>query len=604
MANIDNELNKIKNAVYGKDVRGAIHDGIEKVYNDATKYSGEKDMEVVLARGSHSNLNDRLNKTDHQLAQKTDKVIFNEFKDVTELAVVSLDAKIDGREPPEPIIIENLWDLENTEIGILSVSNGTLNPHHSTRTLDFTEVLPGRQYTISTSWKPTIPTIQFVEYESASEESYITGKKITFANSDDESNHTITLDPNTNYVRITVNLSSQEDFVFNIGDKPMTEEEEGDIWDGGFWQGIPTPPLRKGSVKSHHIAGKSITEDKLSDNLISLIESIPEKESMPEKGYYFTPEEIVGYYRPSDESNYAELWLNRSSTSLQDYYDKYDLLIEEHSDYLTKSVYGKDESGIYDVFNLTIKPYEVPSNSEKTLPKISIITGTHGSEKNAQYALYYFIRDLCENWENNPSLEYLRWNVEFQIIPCANPWAFENGAGRKNYNGVDLNRNQEPGWKFISDTESTTYAGTHPLSEVESRYIKTFIDDNADSLFLGDYHNHFTQPPNSFLWHALPPGSKLIEPIEIASMSALREGTLKIANNYNLDIPLTASKISYGRPDGRVRDYGAYKGIPSITMECFPYLNNMTSFETSIQAATEYTGNWFLSVLRTFKDRC
>lgn len=79
MANIDEELNKIKHAIYGKEVRSAIHDGIEKVYNDATKYSGEKDMEVVLARGSHSNLKDRLNKTDQKLAQKATKEEVNDL---------------------------------------------------------------------------------------------------------------------------------------------------------------------------------------------------------------------------------------------------------------------------------------------------------------------------------------------------------------------------------------------------------------------------------------------------------------------------------------------------------------------------------------------
>ena len=36
MANITNFLNKIKTAVHGKDVRGAIHDAIKQVYDDAS----------------------------------------------------------------------------------------------------------------------------------------------------------------------------------------------------------------------------------------------------------------------------------------------------------------------------------------------------------------------------------------------------------------------------------------------------------------------------------------------------------------------------------------------------------------------------------------
>lgn len=41
MADINNELNEINNAVYGKDVRGSIHDGIKKI-NEETESSTEK----------------------------------------------------------------------------------------------------------------------------------------------------------------------------------------------------------------------------------------------------------------------------------------------------------------------------------------------------------------------------------------------------------------------------------------------------------------------------------------------------------------------------------------------------------------------------------
>src|SRR5690625_2541931 len=71
MANINKELNQIKNAVYGKDVRQAIHDGIEKAYNDATSGgAGDTNLEVVLARGNYDSLNKRLDASDSQLAEK------------------------------------------------------------------------------------------------------------------------------------------------------------------------------------------------------------------------------------------------------------------------------------------------------------------------------------------------------------------------------------------------------------------------------------------------------------------------------------------------------------------------------------------------------
>src|SRR5690625_3902111 len=68
MANINKELNQIKNAVYGKDVRQAIHDGIEKAYNDATSGgAGDTDLEVVLASGNYDALNKRLDASESQL---------------------------------------------------------------------------------------------------------------------------------------------------------------------------------------------------------------------------------------------------------------------------------------------------------------------------------------------------------------------------------------------------------------------------------------------------------------------------------------------------------------------------------------------------------
>ena len=56
MANITNYLNKIKTAVYGKDVRGAIHDAIKQVYDDASVNHDNANMEVKMARGSVSSL--------------------------------------------------------------------------------------------------------------------------------------------------------------------------------------------------------------------------------------------------------------------------------------------------------------------------------------------------------------------------------------------------------------------------------------------------------------------------------------------------------------------------------------------------------------------
>lgn len=83
---ITNKLNQIKNAIYGKEVRGAIHDAIKQVYDDATVNHDNANMEVKMARGTHNTLNDRLDNVDEiqtqtnaQLSQSINYVTYEMF---------------------------------------------------------------------------------------------------------------------------------------------------------------------------------------------------------------------------------------------------------------------------------------------------------------------------------------------------------------------------------------------------------------------------------------------------------------------------------------------------------------------------------------------
>lgn len=59
MAGIEKYLKTIKNGVFGRDVRQAIHDGINQVYEDAT-FDGNTNMEVAKARGRFDTLSQNL----------------------------------------------------------------------------------------------------------------------------------------------------------------------------------------------------------------------------------------------------------------------------------------------------------------------------------------------------------------------------------------------------------------------------------------------------------------------------------------------------------------------------------------------------------------
>ena len=91
MADIKTHLNNIKGALYGKDVRGSIHDGIdainteventtgrqvdlENTFDQLVINAGNSNAEIVDARvkndgTSYSKLGDRLDAVDSQLAR-------------------------------------------------------------------------------------------------------------------------------------------------------------------------------------------------------------------------------------------------------------------------------------------------------------------------------------------------------------------------------------------------------------------------------------------------------------------------------------------------------------------------------------------------------
>ena len=108
MANIQNELNNIKNALFGQEVRGSIHDGIdainkevesttsrqvdlESIFDQLVINAGNSNAEIVDARvkddgTSYTKLGDRLDEVDSQLEhienKFTNKIIARNVSDI------------------------------------------------------------------------------------------------------------------------------------------------------------------------------------------------------------------------------------------------------------------------------------------------------------------------------------------------------------------------------------------------------------------------------------------------------------------------------------------------------------------------------------------
>jgi hypothetical protein len=72
--NINETLDRVKNSIYGRDIRQAIIDAVNTVYADAAT-SGNANMEVTAARGLYNTLIDRLNASDLVIADVPNKAV-------------------------------------------------------------------------------------------------------------------------------------------------------------------------------------------------------------------------------------------------------------------------------------------------------------------------------------------------------------------------------------------------------------------------------------------------------------------------------------------------------------------------------------------------
>ncbi|WP_404427316.1 M14 family metallopeptidase [Ureibacillus chungkukjangi] len=162
-------------------------------------------------------------------------------------------------------------------------------------------------------------------------------------------------------------------------------------------------------------------------------------------------------------------------------YAKFDEFVANHPSRWSRSIGTNETTGLpvyrYDYIPGSLKNYN------ETFPKILVITGTHGDEKQSIASAMRFFEDLTENWQGNELLKTLRRNIHFIVIPCLNVWGVNNHS-RPNYNGVNLNRNFPVGWSAGTDS------GSVALSEPESQYIHNLLETEKDIIFALDFHRY------------------------------------------------------------------------------------------------------------------
>lgn len=140
---IDQYLKVIKEGVFGRDVRQAIHDGIERVYEDAT-FDGNTNMEVAKARGGFDTLSQNLisiNANADAANQKAsqlinDKVDKNGAAQVT-WAMLAQDAR-------EQIAGSKVAVVGNNAVSSANIVNGSVTDAKLDERMGFGLMLAGR----------------------------------------------------------------------------------------------------------------------------------------------------------------------------------------------------------------------------------------------------------------------------------------------------------------------------------------------------------------------------------------------------------------------------------------------------------------------------
>ena len=322
---------------------------------------------------------------------------------------------------------------------------------------------------------------------------------------------------------------------------------------------------------------------------------------------YFTNLEGIGHYLPKlDDSEYNVFHANSTIT---EYYNAWDELINNSNGYLTKTVLGKDSSGQYDIFKVSAVPQKMYYEGAigKYKPKILLVCGVHGIEKASAYSLLHLFKDMVNNWKSSDVLEYLRWNVKFEFIPMVNPWGFQNLA-TKNANGVNINRNFPISWVAIEDTNDTYYGGAEPLDQIESQYIKKLIEDNKDAITFIDYHTtgYQLRPVEESIFTYLE-FSKLPNGLYNDTLYKCASSFAEYCNrHYPVDYELNDldTTKNYGYilqvETGRTHAYSSTLGVLGHCIECATNLPSETStFTSKCQKANVRTiGEWLIEVVK------
>lgn len=175
----------------------------------------------------------------------------------------------------------------------------------------------------------------------------------------------------------------------------------------------------------------------------------------------------------------------------QEWLDFYEELYSEFGGYITKATKPNIYEGRYEYPIYTFTP---ENGYSKTL---ILGSGLHGGEKMMIINLYKFLYHLCNDWENDSHLSYIRNNIRLVVIPFENPYGIAYNTRKENDGTgtlIDINRNFDYKWSQSTSTnpDGANYKGTAPFTTKGATYIKEVLEEYSNAEAYIDFHNKST----------------------------------------------------------------------------------------------------------------
>src|SRR5690625_2603222 len=246
-----------------------------------------------------------------------------------------------------------------------------------------------------------------------------------------------------------------------------------------------------------------------------------------------------------------------SAINMDYIYNIFDNLVDDFPSAVSRELFGVASDGS-DIFMYEINPpklFNSPSDISE-FPKIYVQAGIHGHEWGSVLTVARFFDNLCRKWKENKGFRKMKFNVSFVVVPALNVWGINNRAAggggvesRKNYNGVDLNRNFPSGWVYESDKDSMYYGGEEPLPEPESKLLYNYMQETKDEIIYAvGVHNFGIYPDNRdyALWMASNNSNtrEFLKGVGMSTSSELKAKYQSIDENPNSLIQITTSSQS------------------------------------------------------------